>query len=484
MYYTFTIPREEFDETNIDRSMILRLISKHYSIRAPKILKNVGYYFGKHAIMNREKKFKNQPNNKIMVNHAKDISDTATGYFLSNPITFKKNTEDGNIDKLTGAFVDAETDDTDSCNAINMSRAGVAYEYVYLCEHESKLMTKTLDPLSTFKVFDASIEQHELFSVYYSIEKDDSTDRFNIIATVTTENYVTRIGITCNEEFEKGEFSELGEPYPHFLGEDPIIEYRNNMDCIGDYEQQISLIDAYNTLCSDRINDKEQFIDAVLVVYGALLGDDDEEATKALQAIRKNGVMELPSDARSEYLTRTFDENAVETLKRSIKEDIYSLSRVPNLTDENFAGNSSGIAIQYKLLALETLTKTKERYYKKGLKKRIRMFCTYLNLKAIAADQSMIEPVFTRGLPQNRLELSQIIANLKGVVSTKTLLALLDFVSNVDDEMKEVKKEKKEALETQKQLFDTENQNTPPEDEEETDDHKEDGNNDDDKDKE
>jgi len=46
MYYTFTIPREKFDETNIDRSMILRLISKHYSIRAPEILKNVGYYFG------------------------------------------------------------------------------------------------------------------------------------------------------------------------------------------------------------------------------------------------------------------------------------------------------------------------------------------------------------------------------------------------------------------------------------------------------
>lgn len=50
--------------------------------------------------------------------------------------------------------------------------------------------------------------------------------------------------------------------------------------------------------------------------------------------------------------------------------------------------------------------------------------------------------------------------------------------------MKEVKKEKQEALETQKQLFDTENQNTPPEDEEETDDYEEYGNNDDDKDKE
>ena len=43
--------------------------------------------------------------------------------------------------------------------------------------------------------------------------------------------------------------------------------------------------------------------------------------------------------------------------------------------------------------------------------------------------------------------------------------------------MKEVKKEKQEALETQKQLFDTENQNTPPE--EETEEHENDDNDDD-----
>ena len=44
--------------------------------------------------------------------------------------------------------------------------------------------------------------------------------------------------------------------------------------------------------------------------------------------------------------------------------------------------------------------------------------------------------------------------------------------------MKEVKKEQQEALETQKQLFDTENQNTPPEDEEETEEHENDDNDD------
>lgn len=465
--YIFTIPKNEFDEQNVDARMILRLINKHQNSCVPNISRNMRYYLGQHAIMQRKKKFKTQPNNKVIVNHAKDISDTATGYFLSNPITYKKNTQNENIDRLTGAFVDANTDETDYDNALNMSRLGVAYEYVYIKEGDTTLRTKSLDPMSTFKVYDTSIEQNELFSVYYSIEKNDSKDRYNIIATVTGANYITRLGILSKLDFEIDKAKQLGTPFPHFLGEDPIIEYKNNRDCIGDYEQQISLIDAYNTLCSDRINDKEQFLDAVLIIYGALLGDDEEETTKAVTDVKKLGVMELPSDARAEYLARTFDENAVETLKKSIKDDIYTMSHVPNLTDENFAGNASGVAMQYKLLGLEMLTKTKERYYRKALKKRIRMFCNYFNLKAIAVDPSIIEPVFSRGLPQNRLELSQIISNLKGTVSLRTLLALLDFVSNVDDEIKLVEKEKEDNIEKQQKLFSQEKNTSPVEEEEE-----------------
>ena len=55
----------------------------------------------------------------------------------------------------------------------------------------------------------------------------------------------------------------------------PVIEYLNNKLAIGDFELQIPLIDAYNALMSDRITDKEQFIDAILALYGALLGDED-----------------------------------------------------------------------------------------------------------------------------------------------------------------------------------------------------------------
>ena len=58
------------------------------------------------------------------------------------------------------------------------------------------------------------------------------------------------------------------------------------------------------------------------------------------------------SDAKAEYIARTFDESGMEVLRKAIKEDIYTFSHVPNLTDENFVGNSSGVAMEYKLLGL------------------------------------------------------------------------------------------------------------------------------------
>ena len=217
---------------------------------------------------------------------------------------------------------------------------------------------------------------------------------------------------------------------------------------------------------SDRINDKEQFIDAVLVLYGALLGDDEEEATEAQKQLRELKLLELPEDAKAEYLTRQMDENGVEILRKAIKEDIYNFSHVPNFMDENFAGNTSGVAMEYKLLGLEMITKVKERHYKKGLRKRIRLYCNYLNMKAILLEAGSIMAAFSRALPKNLQELSQIIANLQGNVSARTLLKLLPFVEDPDYEIEEVNKQKEEDVKRQQELF-AQGANTPPDFDEE-----------------
>ena len=44
----------------------------------------------------------------------------------------------------------------------------------------------------------------------------------------------------------------------------PIVRYKNNDERMGDYERVLTLIDAYDRLQSDRIDDKDQFIDAGL----------------------------------------------------------------------------------------------------------------------------------------------------------------------------------------------------------------------------
>ena len=458
--YRFAYPAAKYDERKLDKKIILNLIMKHHAIMSNK-QKCMDYYMGRHEILSRKRE-DGLPNAKVVCNHAKDITDTATGYFMGNPITYS-NTDNADIEPLLSAFDDADVDEVDADNAQDMSIYGLAYEYVYAKQDEAKPAIKNLSPISTFIVVDDSIEENELFGVYYYAKRDDAESITRWVATVSTKNYKYVLDIENDPNVDQ---ALTEEPEPHYFGGIQIIEYLNNKEGIGDFEQQMGLIDAYNTLMSDRVTDKEQFIDAILVLYGALMGDGTEEVKEAQEELRQKKLLELPADAKAEYLTRALDENGAEVLRKAIKEDIYNFSHVPNLTDENFAGNTSGVAMEYKLLGLEMITKVKERYYRKGLQKRMELFCNYLNMQAIAQDASSVVPTFSRSLPKNLQELAATLSTMKDFVSMKTLIKQIPFVEDPDAELEEVKEEKAEAVRQQQELF-AQGANTPPEDDEE-----------------
>ena len=457
--YRFSYPAEKYDEKNLDKKIILNLIVKHHAMMTNKH-KCKRYYDGLHDILSRKRE-KDFPSVNIVCNHAKDITDTATGYFMGNPITYS-NTDDADIEPLLSAFDDADVDDVDADNAQDMSIFGRAYEYVYAKQGEAKPALKNISALCTFIVVDDSIEENELFGVYYWPKKDDSQNIKTWVATVSTQNYNYVLNIE-NDPNVANTLTE--EPTEHHFGGIQIIEYLNNKEGMGDFEQQIPLIDAYNTLMSDRVTDKEQFIDAILVLYGSILGDDEEETKEAQEELRKKKLLELPADAKAEYLTRAMDEGGAEILRKAIKEDIYNFSHVPNLTDENFAGNTSGVAMEYKLLGLEMITKVKERYYRRGLQKRIILFCNYLNMQAMAQDATSVIPTFSRSLPKNLQELASTLYSLKDLVSMKTLIKQIPFVEDPDMELEDLKEQKEEAVKQQQELF-AMGYNNPPEDDE------------------
>ena len=459
----------------LNSSDIMKLINLHQLNQVPVFQMNMNYYLGEHEILDKTRGEADAPNAQPVCNHAKDIADTASGYFMGNPISYRLAGREDDVraqegfDRLMGAFDYATVDDDDQENALMLSIEGKTYEYIYAAPDVAELREQPIDPQNAFIVYDQSIEHKELFGVYYYTKKNDldqdgkETEVWYVLVMTETELKYYEIPKDSEDEVL---------PYlvePHNLGYVPLVEYKNNRFAIGDFEQQIGLIDAYNTMTADRINDKEQFIDAILVIYGAILGADSQSASEAQAELQQKKLLELPIDAKAEYLVRQLDESGMEILRDALKEDIYTFSHVPNLTDENFAGNSSGVAMEYKLLGLEMLTKTKERWYRRGLRKRINIFLHYLGLHGVVLDEKDIEVQFSRSLPKNLLELAQIVATLDGEVSQRTRIALLPFVEDPDAEIEALEAENNNAAAAEFSTFSAATEagtdNTPPKDE-------------------
>jgi hypothetical protein len=85
-------------------------------------------------------------------------------------------------------------------------------------------------------------------------------------------------------------------------------------------------------------------------------------------------------------------------------------------------------------------------------------------MQQIALEAHSIVPQFSRGLPKNLLEISQIISNLDGKVSLRQLISLLPFVEDPDAELEALKEQKEENMEQFPQF---QQENTHPEKEDE-----------------
>lgn len=117
-----------------------------------------------------------------------------------------------------------------------------------------------------------------------------------------------------------------------------------------------------------------------------------------------------------------------------------------DMTDENFAGNSSGQALMLKLMVMNMLVKNKMRSLEKGLKKRFEMYNHWLNVKGDMPliDKKELDVVFTVAMPIDKQSIVTMVTQLRGIVDDKTLLSQLWFIKDVDEVLEAVKKQKAE----------------------------------------
>nr|DAU14752.1 MAG TPA: PORTAL PROTEIN [Caudoviricetes sp.] len=436
---TITLDKELMAD-GIPTPEILEYCIKQHQGTLARLNKLSDYYDGKQDISNRTFGNPNIPNHKIVANHAKYIVDIATGFLVGNPIAYSGS----QVDKILDEYSRMDIISHDTELEKDLSVFGIGYELMYLApvdEGDTEIRIKSIDPRGIFVVTDDTVDKNPLFGVHYQQRfKLDGSLNYYLINVYTEDKIFTYHA----KGLSKGQMT-LFEESEHYFGAVPVVEYRNNEERQGDFEQQISQFDAYNLLQSDRINESEQRVNSILFIKGFTLGEDNLTHDSIIETTEK--------DSDLKWLIKEIKEADNEVLRQSLLDDIHKFSYIPSMTDEHFAGNVSGEAMKYKLFGLLQLLSIKTRYMSKSLRKRLELMRNILNTKGSNIDISDVKITFKPNLPINTNDLASIINQLKGILPLETLIGWLPDIDDPAEQLQKLEEEQSKSIQNQQQAL-------------------------------
>lgn len=422
----FRFPREkELTFTELDK-----FIGRHRQEVSERYEKMKNAYEGRHEILNLPKKAAHKPDNRIVVNFPKYIVDTFNGFFIGNPI--KVAADEENISEFV-EFLDQYNDQDDNNAELSKicSIYGHGFEMYYLDDEQNLCMTY-LNPMEAFMIYDESIVQKPLYFVRRYTDYEG-----NEYGSISDDKTVRHFQIT-------GGLQWTDEPQLHYFGDVPATEYLENEERLGAFEPVMSQINAFNKAISEKANDVDYFADAYLKVLGASLDEEDTLHIRENRII--NFVGEGDGGVTVDFMNKPESDTTQENLLNRLEMYIFLIGMVANVSDENF-GVQSGIALQYKVLAMRNLAKTKERKFTSGMNRRYKLLFNHPRSKVNKDDWIKLKYQFTLNIPSNLIEEADIATKLEGVTSKETQLKVLSLIDNVKDEIERMEEEAQKAQE-------------------------------------
>lgn len=414
--------------TELDVVLLNKMINKFNIEVEPKLRKYKNYYDGKQAILNKSYADPSKPCNKSVLNYTKTIADAYAGY-LATP-GYISYSSDEEIDDVMNILRYNDYQNQDNRFLQDALTYGVAVELMYI-DNYGQIRFRLINPTQCFGVYDDSLTGDLMYFVrFYKESEWDNSDTY--LVDVYSDYDIKHYKMAGHS----GNVHYVGEE-PHFFNQCPanifvLPDERSIFDCI------MTLQDSVNELVSAEIDDYAAFTDAYLVLKGVDADADD------IAAMKENRVMLIPPDATAEYLTKNANDTQVENILKRLHEAIYRVAQCPDFSAESFVGGvSSGIAIKYRLTGMESKAGSIEGEMKKALQRRIEIICGIASLKLGEAVFRDIKIDFVRNIPEDITATVNMVNNLKGSVSDKTLLAQIPFVDDVEAEL--------EALQEQKQ---------------------------------
>lgn len=444
----------------ISGTFLDELINTHTKKIAPVYKHYQNLYENKHKIANRPKKDANKPNNKLSNDFFGQIIDNTVGYFLGNPIVLNytepkkekamvevdpvdvgvdlEQIEDTAVQEaLDNIFLDNDKDDLFMEWGKEAMIKGLSHILIYQNE-ESKTKFMRLSPEDVILVYKNSSTKELQYAIrLYDIDTED---------TDTTTHYAEVYDATGYDIFKCTEGSGTGrgkkalsgytfvERKPHIYGRIPIVTMYNNEEKMSDLERVETLVNDYDKVLSDVSNEFEAFRNAYLMLKNMTVSTD------STQKLKEEGIIEVMENGDVKFITKQIQTEALENHLNRLEKNIYMFSQVPNLSDENFAGNLSGVAIRFKLFGLETKCIVKERKMEKAIRDLFRVIIAPLRvLTGHEPDVCNLKTEFTRNVPNNITEIVDTVTKLDGKVDKETLLALLPFIDNPKEVLEKIK---------------------------------------------
>lgn len=477
----------DFESEAFRETMLPKLIKYHKEKILPRYNVLNRYYNKKNDILYRSRKSGfNVVDNRIASAKARNAVTFGVGYMYNKPVTF--NNENYECEAMIERFM-KETNAHQYFSDMEQQQLiyGTGYGLISMDqdvtsaeveEVEPGLETgepvtyirQTLDVLdtrNTFVVYDYSLRPQSLFAVTYNVIDDTAFDDEAEPYTIANV-YTPDFDYTYSDE--DGEFSIVDSnenPY----GAVRVTQWDNDPDRNGVFELGLDQIDAYDLSQSELANFQQISNGPLLLIKNAQYAGNtivykkdcdgnptnevDLAATQKMKYEIERQMMDanilaitdtvipnrdadgqqtvLESDAS--YLVPVYDATGTETYKQRLERDLFDATMQPNITDESFSGNLSGVALEYKLIATDTRVHMQQSQRRKSMMRELRLAFVVWSLTENPTftinDLNETEIVFTTGNPGTLERQKDMISALKGIVSDETMAEMLTPITQV-----------------------------------------------------
>jgi SPP1 family phage portal protein len=290
------------------------------------------YYKGDQPVLYRTKISNEDIINKVVENHAYEIVQFKVGQTYGEPIQFISRKDDEKINKavddLNDFMADANKQEKDVKAGEWQSATGTSFKAIQPKSGDVPFRIVAPNPLNTFVIYSKSTEE-PMLAVQ---ELKDENGKYYKMAFSDTMSF-------------KVVDSTVVESKLHTYGEIPIVEYPNNHERISDIELVVSILDAVNTMQSNRMDGVEQFIQSFVKFVNCEIDAEQFEKMKMEHAfVVKSINKDFKSDV--DLITQELNQTQCQVAKDDLWDNALSILAIPT-KQSNTGGDTQG-AVQLR----------------------------------------------------------------------------------------------------------------------------------------